>query len=322
LNPIKLSAAEGIGFRLDKFLAENISVLSRSQIQEMIKNGLVLVDDCKVKSSLRLEGTETISYTIPESRDISPTLIPQDMQLDIIYEDESLVIINKPAGLTVHPGAGQPDGTLVNGLLYHFQSLSNLNGDFRPGIVHRLDADTTGIIVIAKNNAAHRKLSAQFEARQIKKIYAGITWGAWDNPAGVIDQAIGRSPKDHRVFTLSRHGKAALTKYKIIYQNKYLSQVEFSPETGRTHQLRVHCSSQGHPIFADQKYSGGSSRTKGFIPEISKILRIMLNNFKGHALHAYKLTFKHPETDELLSFQAPFPDCFEELYRNMRENFE
>ena len=207
-------------------------------------------------------------------------------------------------------------------MVYHFQSLSNLNGNLRPGIVHRLDADTTGVILIAKSNMVHRKLSAQFEFRKVQKIYAGITWGKWENPEGIIDDPIGRSQNDPRLFTISQKGKTASTKYKIIHQNKYLSHLEFSPKTGRTHQIRVHCASRGHPIFADIKYSGGFSRTKGFLPEISKMLHDLLKNFKGHALHASQLTFKHPETDKLFCIKAPLPDYFNELSQFMRDELE
>lgn len=320
--PNKLSAEGGTGLRLDKFLAHKIPALSRTQIQEMIKIGHVLVNGGKVKSSFILEGTEYISYTLPEPKTVSPELIPQNITLDVLYEDECLIVVNKQAGLTVHPGTGKPDGTLVNGLIYHFQSLSNLNGALRPGIVHRLDEDTTGVILIAKSNTAHRKLSAQFEQRKVQKLYSGITWGKWEKREGIINDPIGRSRNDPRLYILSQKGKTACTKYKIIHQNKYLSHLEFSPKTGRTHQIRVHCTSRGHPIFADKKYSGGYSRTKGFLPEISKMLHDLLKNFKGHALHASQLKFRHPETDKLVCIRAPLPDYFNKLSLLMRDKFE
>lgn len=313
MNFIELSATGGSGFRLDKFLKDQLQNLSRTQIQAMIRNEQVLINGKKVKSSYHLDGTESITYSIPEPKGLPESLIPENIPIDILYEDEYLLAVNKQAGLVVHPGVGHPTGTLVNGLVYHFQSLSDMNGVLRPGIVHRLDADTTGIILIAKTNTVHRKLGEQFEQRKVKKVYEGITWGTWIEEEGTMNASIARKRSDPRSFTVSEKGKVARTDYKVQFQSRYLSHLEFYPKTGRTHQIRVHAVSMNHPIFADEKYGGGPDRAKGFVPEITRQLKKLHKEMGRHALHARLISFKHPMSGKLMSITAPVPDDFQKL---------
>ena len=274
MNSKTLSAYGGENTRLDKFLSNHLPELSRTKIQKMINDGLVQVDNNYAKASLILDGSEHISYTIPDInidiKDITPKAIP----LEILYEDAYLIAINKQPGLIVHPGNGNADGTLANGLVHYFNKLSDVNGFLRPGIVHRLDKDTSGVILIAKDNTTHRKLSSQFQNRTIKKEYFAITWGKWNEPNGCINNAIKRKRSDPTSYQTDEAGRESITDYELIKQGEYLSSVAFYPKTGRTHQIRVHSSSMNHPIFGDDKYGGGNQKVKGFIPEVKKELKI------------------------------------------------
>ncbi len=302
-----LSAAGGEDNRLDKFLSNHLPDLSRTQIQKMIHDGLVLVNKSKAKSSLKLEGTESITYTIPEPETDVNHIDPEPIPLDILYEDDAIVAINKQPGLTVHPGVGKPNGTLVNGLAHHFKSLSDVNGALRPGIVHRLDENTSGVILVAKTNKAHTALASQFEARTVQKEYLGITWGVWENDEGIIDGAIKRKRSDPTSYEIESTGRSAQTGYKVLDHGAYISSVAFFPKTGRTHQIRVHSASMNHPIIGDDKYGGGVNRAKGFIPEVTKTLRQIINTLGRHALHAKRITFKHPTTNSTMTIEAPIP---------------
>jgi len=305
---VNLTASSGINMRLDKYLSEQLVDYSRSQIQAMIQDGKVMIDGRKEKSSYRLQGSEAIVVDPIQSQLYPITIEPQDIPLSIVYEDDSIIVIDKQSGLVVHPGTGQKDNTLVNGLMFYTSALSDINGLTRPGIVHRLDRDTSGLMVIAKTNLAHRKIAEQFENKQVKKTYIGLTWGIWTENEGLIDEPIKRKRSDPTSFNVDETGRKSTTGYKVERAWRYISKVQFYPKTGRTHQIRVHADYMGHPIVADQKYGGGENRTKGFLPEVTKELGQVLTILERHALHAMGLEFVHPGTAKTVSLQAPLPD--------------
>ena len=318
---VNLTASSGINMRLDKYLSEQLVDYSRSQIQVMIQDGKVMIDGRKEKSSYRLQGSEAIVVDPIQSQP-SPVIIePQDIPLSIVYEDDAIIVIDKQSGLVVHPGTGQKDNTLVNGLMFYTSSLSDINGSNRPGIVHRLDQDTSGVMVVAKTNFAHRKIAEQFENKQVKKTYIGLTWGIWIENEGLIDEPIKRKRSDPTSFNVDETGRKATTGYKIERAWRYISKVQFYPKTGRTHQIRVHADHMGHPIVADQKYGGGEKRTKGFLPEVTKELRQVLTILERHALHAMSIEFLHPETTKTVSFQAPLPDNINSAIKLLNEKY-
>ena len=300
-------AKTGANQRLDKFLTDVVLGSSRTTIKKMINEGLVTVNGEVSKPSLILNGNEKISYQIPLKEENGGYLTPENIELDIIYEDTDIIAINKPAGLTVHPGAGQKTNTLANGLIYHFHYLSNVNGKVRPGIVHRLDKETSGVMLVAKSNEAHTNLSRQFEAREIKKEYYAVTWGIFTSKEGKITLPLSRSKKDPTSYVADDNGKKAITSFISKPLGDYTSEVIFKPKTGRTHQIRVHSASLGNPIFGDSKYGGGNNRSKGFLPEVSKALNNSLKNLGRHALHAKSITFSHPSTKKLKSISAKIP---------------
>ena len=318
---VNLTASSGINMRLDKYLSEQLVDYSRSQIQAMIQDGKVMIDGRKEKSSYRLQGSEAIVVDPIQSQP-SPVIIePQDIPLSIVYEDDAIIVIDKQSGLVVHPGTGQKDNTLVNGLMFYTSSLSDINGSNRPGIVHRLDQDTSGVMVVAKTNFTHRKIAEQFENKQVKKTYIGLTWGIWIENEGLIDEPIKRKRSDPTSFNVDETGRKATTGYKIERAWRYISKVQFYPKTGRTHQIRVHADHMGHPIVADQKYGGGEKRTKGFLPEVTKELRQVLTILERHALHAMSIEFLHPETTKTVSFQAPLPDNINSAIKLLNEKY-
>ncbi len=296
------------GVRLDKYLADNIDNLSRTQLQKYIKNGNISVNGEIKPINYSVNHKDTIQIVIPENDNTVKIAEPQNIPIDIIFEDDEIIIINKPAGMTVHPGTGNVDGTLANALAFHFSKLSDVNGPIRPGIVHRLDQDTSGIIIIAKNNFAHMKLAKQFSNRIVKKEYFGITWGKWQISEGMIDQPIGRKRNDPMSFAVNVHGKESKTNYKIIKETQYFSYVNFFPKTGRTHQIRVHSAFIGNPIIGDEKYGGGLSRTKGYIPEVTKKMDLLFKSVKRHILHAQKISFSHPRGGEEMNFACDMPN--------------
>ena len=288
--------------RIDKFLSEQEEGISRSYIQKLIKDGKVLVNNKSVKSNYRIvAGDEVVLYVPePEELDIQAENIP----LDILYEDDDVILINKGKDMVVHPAPGHYSGTIVNALLYHCKdNLSGINGVMRPGIVHRIDRNTTGVIVVCKNDKAHNCLAAQLKEHSITRKYNAIVYNAFKEGNGTVNAPIGRHPVDRKKMAVNHtHGKEAVTHYEVIKNlgNKY-ALIECTLETGRTHQIRVHMSSIGHPLVGDDIYGPSSSKFK----------------LEGQALHARVLGFIHPTTGEYMEFEAPIPDYFTELIEKL-----
>jgi 23S rRNA pseudouridine1911/1915/1917 synthase len=293
------------GDRIDRYLAQQLPDLSRSRIQQLIEQGNVQVNGtvCTSKKTTVQSG-DHISLTIPEAKplDLQPEAIP----LDILYEDDTLIIVNKPAGLVVHPAAGHENGTLVNALLAHCQNLAGIGGVQRPGIVHRLDKDTTGAIVIAKTDFAHQHLQAQLKAKTARREYLGVVYGSPSATSGTIDQPIGRHLIDRKkmaVVPVEKGGRLAVTHWQLQERLGNYTLMHFQLETGRTHQIRVHSAYIGHPIVGDPLYSSG--RNLGV-------------NLTGQALHAWRLQLLHPVTEELIEVTAPLPKTFSTLLDVLR----
>jgi len=290
---------EASGLRLDAFLASKIEELSRSRIDSLIKDGRVRVNDNPVPKSYRIVCGDCITVEVPPPEEAAPK--PCKMELNIVFEDEHLLVVNKPKGLVVHPAPGHMGDTLVNGLLYHCKdSLSGINGEIRPGIVHRIDKDTSGLLVIAKSDAAHQGLSIQFETHSIDRVYETIVWGRMHEDEGTIDASIGRSQKDRKkMATGAKHGKRAVTHYRVLKQYSKYAHLACQLETGRTHQIRVHLSSIGHFVLGDSVYGR----------EVSGLNL----DFEGQCLHARVLGFDHPITGEHLVFESELPEYFKKL---------
>ena len=301
--------------RLDKFLTENLKNLSRSQIKKIIVSKNIKINKKQIiTSSEKIKENDLIEVNMPEIK--TNYIKPKKINLDIIYEDEDIIVINKNSGLIVHPGAGNKDETLVNGLLYLYKNnLSNLNGEFRPGIVHRIDKDTSGIIVVAKNNHAHALLSEQFSKHTISRKYVALVWGVIRPLNGKISTLISRSKKNRQLMSVSdRLGKKAVTNYRTIktFSSKEIpkiSLVECILETGRTHQIRVHLEYKGNPLVGDKKY--GKKKTK--FKKINKKFNEMLSSFSRQALHAKSLGFIHPTKKKFLSFDSKLPNDFKKM---------
>jgi len=294
------------GIRLDIFLKNYIKNTSRTKIQKLIAGGFVRVDEYVVKPSYSLKGNEYI--TIDEvSINTDSSIKKENIPISIIYEDQHLIAINKPSGLVVHPGSGNRSGTLLNGLLYHFKELSNIDAS-RPGIIHRLDKDTSGIILVAKTDNVHYLLSEQFANRTIKKTYRAVVWGSILNK-GKIEGYITRDENHRTQFKLNNSkGKFSSTSYKKITHQFPFSYVELYPLTGRTHQIRVHLSSIGHPIILDDVYGGGKKIIKSYHPKYISIINKVINKINRFALHAYKIRFIHPISNQKMELKAPFPN--------------
>jgi 23S rRNA pseudouridine1911/1915/1917 synthase len=291
---------EHAGLRLDAFLASQIEGWSRARLQKLIENEDVLVNGKPSKPAYKLrEGDEVeVELIAPPTIDFAPENIP----LDIVYEDDTLVVVNKPAGLVVHPAAGTPSGTLANALAYHFQQLPDRGTGVRPGIVHRLDRDTSGLLVVAKTEAALETLSDQFRDRSVFKSYVALVHGRVSPESGKIDQPLGRDPSNRTRMAVVRGGRNALTLYRVRRAFDRFTLLEVELKTGRTHQIRVHLAWLKYPVVGDETYGGGRDNTIQ-----DPRLRAQIRNLKRHFLHAEKLAFTHPETNELVKFESPLP---------------
>ena len=292
---------------MDKFLVSKIPDRTRSKIQTWIRSGAVLVNNSRRKTGYAMELNDLIEISVPDERDDNNNILPEPLKIDLLYEDDQVAVVNKPAGLVVHPGIGNLTGTLVNGLINHFKKLSDINGRVRPGIVHRLDKDTSGVILIAKTNDAHAKIAKQFADRKVKKQYTALVWGRWKTKIGEIDKPIARTKKDHTLYAVLENGKPSITGYKIEKEFRHITEMSFFPKTGRTHQIRVHAAHIGFPVFGDQKYGGGITKARGFLPEFSRFYDQELKLFKRNALHAKRLEIIHPSTKKPIIFEAPLP---------------
>lgn len=275
------------------------------------------MDDREVKASHLITPGETVvvEYELP----YTPTLYGENIALDIVFEDDYLIVVNKPAGLIVHPGAGNATGTLVNALIYHCEHLSNENGLLRPGIVHRLDKDTSGLLISAKDNRVHANLRSQFSKRTIEKYYHALVWGTFPDDTGEIDAPIGRSPKNRKKFTVIESGRPSLTRYEVLERFEFLTLVRVKLETGRTHQIRVHMTHTNHPLFGDPYYGGRNSKIITLNLRNRALAARLLGMLNRQALHARRLVFRHPMTNETMDIKAPLPDDIEQVLTVLRE---
>ena len=305
------------GERLDHFLAAVIPQTSRSHLQRLISGGAVLVNGAAVSKNHRMTTGDIV--TVAELATEPSTLEPQDLPISVLYEDDCLIVIDKPAGLVVHPGAANRSGTLVNALLFHRTgNLSEGSHPERPGIVHRLDKDTSGVLLVAKTDAAHRALATAFASRTVKKRYLGFCIGTPKPDAGSIDLPLGRSRKDPTRQIPVLNGKASLTEYRVVESRSGISLVRFMPHTGRTHQIRVHCSSRGFPILGDELYGGGRSRLMQIAPLDRPFAASVFNCFSRQALHAEEISFAHPISGAGMTISSPLPADFQKALSLMQ----
>lgn len=292
---------KNVKMRIDKYIAEALGEdASRSQVQMWITEGHVKVNDSQIKSNYKLNEGDHISLVIPEVAAVE--IIPEDIPLDIAYEDSDLIVVNKPRGMVVHPAPGHPNGTLVNALMHHCKDLSGINGELRPGIVHRIDKDTSGLIMAAKNDKAHASLAAQLKEHSVNRRYYALVHGNISHDQGTVDAPIGRDPHDRKLYMVTdRNSKHAVTHFTVVERFGDYSLLELKLETGRTHQIRVHMKYIGHPLVGDPVYG----KSKGL-------------KMNGQALHAAVLGFVHPGTNEYMEYSAPLPNDMEELLAVLR----
>jgi len=288
--------------RVDKCISSYMEDLSRNYIQKMIKDGRVFVNDLAVKASYKVKTDDRVRFIIPDS--VEPEIPAQDIPLDILYEDQDILIVNKPKNMVVHPAPGHYEGTLVNAVMYHCKgALSGINGVMRPGIVHRIDKDTTGSIIICKNDAAHNAIAKLLKTHDLIRKYRAIVYGNVKAEQGTVDAPIGRHPNDRKKMAVNeKNGKHAVTHYKVLERFEQYTYIECQLETGRTHQIRVHMASIGYPLLGDTVYS---NRKSPF-------------HLEGQVLHAMTIGFVHPTSGEYVEFEAPLPDYFEKLLKVLR----
>lgn len=293
---------KGVGERIDKFLSDMLSSYSRSYIQKLISDGMVLVNHKNIKSNYRLDEDDLLKIMIPLPKELE--ILPEDIPLDIVYEDDDVILVNKPKGMVVHPANGHYSGTLVNALLHHCKgNLSGINGILRPGIVHRIDMDTTGILIVCKNDAAHASLSEQLKEHSITRYYYAICHNRFSEETGTINAPIGRHPTQRKKMAINyKNGKEAITHYEVLENFSGYSFIRCKLETGRTHQIRVHMASISHPLLGDELYCNVKSSY----------------NLQGQTLHAGVLGFIHPTSGEYMEFQAPLPEYFENLLKKLK----
>jgi 23S rRNA pseudouridine1911/1915/1917 synthase len=289
--------------RLDLFIAENIEKLSRTYIQKLITEGFVTVNGKDAKANYRLKSGDLIEATIPEP--VPLVIEPEDIPLEIVYEDNDILVVNKPVNMVVHPAAGNYSGTLVNALLYHCQDLSGINGKLRPGIVHRIDKDTSGLLVVAKNDLSHQNLAAQLKEHSVDRAYLALVHGIVTEPGGIIEAPIGRHPTERKRMAVTlKNSKEAITKYIVKERFNNYTFLECRLETGRTHQIRVHLAYLNHPLVGDPLYGLKKRNNLGF---------------PGQALHAYLIGFNHPRTKERLTFQVDLPNHYRAVLEKLRK---
>ncbi|MEQ2877420.1 RluA family pseudouridine synthase [Enterococcus asini] len=296
---IDLQLGEQSG-RIDKVLSQELADYSRSQIQQWLKDERVMVNGTTVKANYKVKAGDQVTIAVPEPTVLE--LTPENIPLEIVYEDEDVAVVNKPQGMVVHPSAGHPNGTLVNALLFHMQDLSSINDVIRPGIVHRIDKDTSGLLMIAKNDFAHESLAKQLKEKTSLRKYVALVHGVIPHEKGVIDAPIGRSKTDRKMQAVIEEGKPAVTHFQVLERFADFTLVELQLETGRTHQIRVHMKYIGYPLAGDPVY--GPKKT---LPG------------KGQFLHAQVLGFEHPRTGEFLTFTAPLPEVFQKTLEKLRK---
>ncbi len=311
-------SGEDQGKRLDSFLAGKEIGLSRSRIQKLIEQGKIQVEGKKVKSHYKIKGDEKIVIEIPPPEKLS--LEPQDIPLAILYEDKDLLVVNKPAGMVVHPAAGNYENTLVNALLFHCKDLSGINGVLRPGIVHRLDKNTSGLLVVAKNDFAHTHLAGQLKDRSLTREYAAFCWGNLPKERGVVETLIGRSTGERKMMTVVKQkGREAITEYEVLERFPLGDFLKIKLKTGRTHQIRVHFLYLNHPIMSDPEY-GGRKKHLGMIKQGLKAqANQALKLIDRQALHAKKIGFVHPRTEKYREFESELPEDMKGLLEFLRK---
>ena len=285
------------GIRADKFIADAVESFSREKLKEIFDEKNVSVGDKAAKPSQKLRTGDIVRVLLPETHVLE--LLPQNLPLRIVYQDEDIVIVDKPQGMVVHPAPGVSDGTMVNALLYHIDSLSAINGVIRPGIVHRIDKDTSGLLVVAKNDRAHRFLAVQFAEHTIARAYSTVVHGVMENDKGTVDAPLGRDPHNRKAMAVTeKNNKRAVTHYSVMKRYQNYTHLDVRLETGRTHQIRVHMKYIGHPVIGDRTYGRNTP---------------LDNQFAGQLLHAYLLGFLHPSTGEYMQFTSELPDYFESV---------
>lgn len=306
--------------RLDKFVTSRIENATRTKVQKAIELGSVLVNDKAVKSNYQVKPLDIVTVVLPNPPR-NPELIPENIPIEIVYEDDDLLLVNKTAGMVVHPGYNNYTGTLVNALLYHLQQLPAYSDEMRPGLVHRIDKDTSGLILIAKTENAMVHLAKQFYDHTISRVYNALVWGDVKNDEGTIDANLARDQKDRRIMAVysgSEVGKKAVTHYKVLERFGFCTLVECRLETGRTHQIRAHMKHLGHPLFADESYGGMKIIKFSKLPKFEHFIENCFTIMSRQALHARTLGFIHPETKKYMHFESVLPDDFKNVLEKIR----